>query len=70
MYSLELPNTWLLTSLNEEDGMVYTVQEGNKYYSDVIDSEYGIRPAIYITNQVKIISGSGVLSDPYVIGGM
>lgn len=70
MYSLELPNTWLLTSLNEEDGMVYTVQEGNKYFSDIIDSEYGIRPAIYITNQVKIISGSGVLSDPYVIGGM
>ena len=70
MYSLELPNTWLLTSLNEDDGMVYTVQEGNKYFSDVIDNEHGIRPAIYITNQVKIISGSGVLSDPYVIGGM
>ena len=70
MYSLELPNTWLLTSLNEDDGMVYTVQEGNKYFSDVIENEHGIRPAIYITNQVKIISGSGVLSDPYVIGGM
>lgn len=70
LYSLELPNTWLMTTVNEDDDMVYSVDQNGKYFSDMIDSEHGIRPAIYITNQIQIVSGTGVLSDPYVIGGM
>ena len=69
-YSLEVPNTWLMTSLNEDDDMIYTVQEGSKYYSDVIDGTHGIRPAIYITSQIQVVSGTGTVNDPYVIGGM
>ena len=59
-----------MTSLNEDDDMIYTVQEGSKYYSDVIDGTHGIRPAIYITSQIQVVSGTGTVNDPYVIGGM
>ena len=59
-----------MTTVNEDDDMVYSVDQNGKYFSDMIDSEHGIRPAIYITNQIQIVSGTGVLSDPYVIGGM
>lgn len=67
-YSLDIPNTWLMTRLEDEE-MVYTVDEDQKYYLDFISNEHGVRPAIYLTDQIQVLSGTGIDTDPYVVGG-
>ena len=57
-----------MTRLEDEE-MVYTVDEDQKYYLDFISNEHGVRPAIYLTDQIQVLSGTGIDTDPYVVGG-
>lgn len=70
MYVGDIPNTWTMAKANTGDGMLYTIQTGSKYYSDLVTEKKAIRPAIQIKRQFQILSGTGSVSDPYVIGGM
>lgn len=51
-----------------DDDMVLSVNKNGSFDITEITEKKGIRPAISITNKIKIISGSGTKNDPYVVG--
>ena len=55
------------TPYNEE--LITVIKENGNLYSLDIDEESSIRPVVRITNNFTIKSGSGIESDPYVVGG-
>ena len=55
------------TPYNEE--LITVIKENGNLYSLDIDEESSIRPVVRITNNFTIESGSGIESDPYVVGG-
>lgn len=53
----------------DEDSLYVVNDDGSTSVADVT-SENSIRPAISITNNINIVSGSGTISDPYVVEGV
>ncbi len=58
-----------MTLTKDDDSMIYVTQENGTLYANSVTSEMNIRPAMYITNNIQIISGSGTQNDPYLIEG-
>ena len=47
---------------------VNSVMVGGSGQGSKVDVQYGARPTVYLKSSVKIISGSGTNTDPYVVG--
>ena len=46
---------------------VWYVNDYGDAYGDIPDDTLGVRPSMYLKSDVKIVSGSGMPHDPYVI---
>lgn len=49
------------------DDMIYVTTELGNLYLDQVTTELQVRPALYLTANLNIYSGSGKLEDPYII---
>ena len=61
-------NTWLLPQLSDNSNYAFYVHSTGYVYSSsdyVNNIEYGARPVLTLSSNVKISSGSGTSSDPY-----
>lgn len=46
---------------------VFCINSSNYFMYDMIDSIYGVRPSVSLVPEIKVISGTGSSSDPYVV---
>ena len=64
-------NYWTMSPYNGEFNTAtvhYLSDYGNlTYYYTAVDITNGIRPAISVKNTTKVLSGSGIATDPYVV---
>lgn len=67
LFTTDLVDYYTMTPYNSE--MVISIQENGMIYSSEINEKKKIRPVICITNSIQEISGTGSISDPYVVGG-
>ncbi len=47
--------------IHNEGGINNEVSSGNSYYS------YGVRPVIYLSKDIKYLSGTGTIDEPYIV---
>ena len=60
---------WTLTPAStNSDQVVFYQHNGNITYYSPVTVEIGIKPALYLTETVKIKAGTGTSTDPYIIG--
>ena len=63
---------WTINGTNGNSTFVYFYDYGQLYASvyghNVNVSQYGVRPAVYLSSNLKIISGSGTQNSPFQIG--
>lgn len=58
-----------LTSSNDYEQTVITINKEELIYSELSEKELAIRPAIYLRGDITITSGQGTKNDPCVLGG-
>ena len=56
-----------LTSSNELDNTIYTALEDGKLYANLIDMELKIRPVVYLDITLRIIGGTGMRDNPFIV---
>ena len=59
-----------LTSSNDYEQTVITVNDEGMIYSELNDTEISIRPAIYLNGNMNITSGNGMKNNPFILGGI
>ena len=61
--------TWLLSAYADYSYIVHNVETSGEMYSSCSGGGFycGVRPVIYLTSDVKIISGTGKENDPYIL---
>ena len=63
---------WTINGTSGNSTFVYFYNSGQLYASvyghNVNVSQYGVRPAVYLSSNLKIISGSGTQNSPFQIG--
>ena len=68
-YIYDSINTFLFTTNNNSEINIYTI-ENNKLFETFITEKSYVRPVIYMKNNIKIESGKGTYSEPYILGGI
>lgn len=68
IFTSSYSNYHLLTTFNEYENTIYIQDEYSKIFADMISSSHNIRPALYLKNNLGIISGVGLENNPYIIG--
>lgn len=68
LFTTDLDDYYTMTSYNDQ--MVISIQQNGLVYSSEISEKKNIRPVICITNSIQVISGTGSINDPYVVGGV
>ena len=59
---------WTLTKYYVSSSMVYNVgATGSAYYDNVYNTYYDVFPALYLNSNVKITSGEGTESNPFIL---
>ena len=59
---------WTLSAYNNNSDRVFWVMNtGDINYSSSIESRIGVRPTLYLSQDIKITGGTGTKSDPYEI---
>ena len=59
--------TWLISQgFLDISNAYYTMSQGQLYFGHVNNGLFGVRPVIYLKSDVKIMSGTGDESSPYV----
>lgn len=59
---------WTLSAYNNNSDRVFWVMNiGDINYSSSIESRIGVRPTLYLSQDIKITGGTGTESDPYEI---
>ncbi len=58
-----------LTSSNDYEQTVITVNQDGFIYSELNTTELAIRPAVYLRGDLKITSGVGTKTNPLILGG-
>lgn len=61
-------NSYLLTKDINNTNNIYTINEKNALYIQSINEELNIYPSFTLKNNLNIISGNGIKSNPYIIG--
>ena len=64
MFVTDLVSTTMTPST---DDMIYVTTELGNLYLDQVTAELQVRPALYLTSNLNVYSGSGKLEDPYII---
>ena len=59
-----------LTSSNDYEQTVITVNDEGMIYSELNDTEVNIRPAIYLNGNITITGGNGMKNNPFILGGI
>lgn len=67
MYTLPIASGEYWTLSNATDTLINTISVDGKVTSHSIDYVSGVRPVINISNNVKIASGNGTSSNPYIL---
>lgn len=67
MYTLPIASGEYWTLSNATDTLINTISVDGKVTSHSIDYVSGVRPVISISNNVKIASGNGTSSNPYIL---
>lgn len=62
------PNIFTLTPYVNSSKTIYAINDKNKVYADLIDSEYEARPVINLAPDLFVIDGKGTKESPYEIG--
>lgn len=62
----DLNNILLMNASNVDDLTVYTIHN-NTLYEDLVTSKRYIRPVIYIKDSIKVKSGKGSKTNPYIL---
>ena len=57
----------LMTPTNEDDDTILTVKEDGRLYADMITEEFRIRPVVVLKGDLKIASGEGTNTNPFVL---
>ena len=60
-------NMWLMNRFSASNSVLYVDYFG-RTSSNAVTTTNGARPTLYLKSTVKILSGSGTKSDPYVVG--
>ena len=58
---------WTLTSYSGSQTYIFTVMTSGKIDTSVVSSFLAATPTLYLSSQVRITSGSGTSSDPYIL---
>ena len=58
---------WLLSSCADSRDHVFFVSESGRVENNLYHIPGGVRPVVYLTSDVKIISGTGKENDPYIL---
>ena len=68
LYNIKV-NEWLLPQLASGSGGAFSVRSGgNANLNGVFDSQFAVRPVLYLISSTEITGGSGTLTDPYTLG--
>lgn len=67
-YSLELNNTFLLTT-NENNISIYISQDEHPYETMISEKAF-LRPVLYLKDNISIKKGNGTYEKPYELGGI
>lgn len=67
-YSLELNNTYLLTT-NENNISIYISQDEHPYETMISEKAF-LRPVLYLKDNISIKKGNGTYEKPYELGGI
>lgn len=59
-----------LTSSNDYEQTVITVNDEEMIYSELGSAEVAIRPAIYLKGNITVTSGDGTKNNPLILGGI
>lgn len=62
----DLNNILLMNASNVDDLTVYTIHN-NTLYEDLVTSKRYIRPVVYIKDSIKVKSGKGSKTNPYIL---
>ncbi len=68
LFAYEVPNTFLLTTSPDNDSSIFSVSDDHALYETMVTQELNIRPAIYLKDSLRIVSGDGSYLLPFVLG--
>ena len=66
-YIIEYSNYWLNNVYDE--GLIYTIEKNNTYFSDFRGNSHEVRPIIKIEPEMIVASGKGTKEDPFMLEG-
>ena len=64
----ELNNYWLNNYSDDKLGLYYIIDENKMFFSDLKNNEHYIRPVITLNVETVVTGGTGISSDPLIIG--
>ena len=68
MFLNEYNGYWLNDYSNSKLGLYYMIDENNMFFSDLSGKAHKIRPIIKLNIETVVTSGTGMQSDPLIIG--
>ena len=68
MYVNEYKNIFTLSRGLEDDNIINVINSDGNVYADYNYNKYFVRPAMYLSGEMEIISGIGSEYGPYQLG--
>ena len=59
---------WTISRNSVDSGFAWILIYNGSVGSHVADGGYGVRPVLYLSSSIYKVSGSGTITDPYIIG--
>ena len=59
---------WTISPISSCASSVFLVNGGGDLNSNYALSRESVRPSVFLKSNIKIVSGSGTSSDPYILG--
>lgn len=70
MYYNEVKNVYLTNPSTTNDLSIYSINNDNNLYENMITNRINIRPTLFIKNNIEIKGGNGTYNKPYILGGL
>jgi len=63
----DVANVYLTSQLYESVKLAYCTTENKALYSVLLEEKLNLRPVICFNNEIKIVSGTGTMEDPFIL---
>lgn len=67
LFMNDFPLSASLTGSNEDEEIIYMPLEDGRLFGNLMTAEMKIRPALYLDGNLRVTSGNGTNTDPYIV---